>query len=72
MTLPSCKSLNLAPILKYNTINYLKFLIDNNVENISLKVLNISKKRINPIDMDHDKKDIKLADINIWRLTTLN
>lgn len=45
---------------------------DNNKENISLGALNNSKKKIRPVDIVNNKKDIKLADIDKQRLAISN
>lgn len=70
--IPKCQLLNSALILKYNTISLLDFLLNNNKENISLRILNNDKKNIGQLDINNNKKDLKLADMIKQKVATPN
>lgn len=54
--------LNLKLVLNYNITNFLELLLNNNKENINLERLKYKKIRL--IDINNNKKDIKLVNIN--------
>ena len=51
ITLPNCQPSNPKLVLNYNTTNSLDLPSNNNKKNISLEVLNNSKKRIRLVDI---------------------
>lgn len=63
--LPSYQPSILAPILKYNTIDYPNLLLDNFEKDISPKKLNNGKEEIKSADiMGNDNENSRSADIN--------
>lgn len=68
----SCQTPNSVPIIKNNTTSYLNFLLNKNKENIYLEASNNNEEKIRPANIDIDKKDIRLADINKQKPTTPN
>lgn len=72
ITLPSYQLFTLIPIWEYNIINHPDILSDIFEKNISLKILNNSKKKIRLANIKNKKKDIKPADINKKRLAIFN
>lgn len=54
--------LNLKLVLNYNITNFLELLLNNNKKNINLERLKYKKIRL--IDINNNKKDIKLVNIN--------
>lgn len=70
--LPICQPSILIPILEYNTTTHLDLLTNNFEGDICLGASNNGKERIRPANIDNDKKDIKLVDIEKQRLVTSN
>lgn len=68
----TCQFLNPAPILEYSMINHLKFLSDNNKEDINSRISNNDKKGLQLINVENDKKDIRPAVIDKQKSGTLN
>lgn len=55
---------NPAPILEYNTTNYLDFLSDNNKKDISTKVSNNVENVVRQVNINNNEKDIRLTIID--------
>ena len=71
--LPYYQSLNPNPVLYYNMTNFLNLLLHNNKESIIPEISNQGdSKKTRTANINNDKEDIKLADINKQWPATLN
>lgn len=64
ITLLSCQPLNSTLILEYNTTSHPNFLLYNNKEVINLRIFKNDKEKIRPADINMNKKNIRLIDID--------